>query len=110
MMMTTKVVICLVVQRGIQHRRHKEEASQDQENDNRATQDVKVQEGTTEEKCVAGPCLTSAQAKKTDKIHPLIVEEAMSSVDKTTIEDLQKKDPTLKKCFGQVGRPIIREN
>ena len=28
----------------------------------------------------------------------------MSSVDKTTIEDLQKK------CFDQVGKPIIREN
>ena len=88
----------------------KKKPAKTKKNDNRATQDVKVQEGTTEEKCVAGPCLTSAQAKKTDKIHPLIVKEAMSSVDKTTIEDLQKKDPTLKKCFGQVGRPIIREN
>ena len=34
----------------------------------------------------------------------------MSSVDKSTIEDLQKKDSTLKKCFDPVGKPIIREN
>ena len=40
-----------------------------------------------------------AQAKKTDKIHPLKVKEVTSSVDKTTIEDLQKTDSTLKKCF-----------
>ena len=33
----------------------------------------------------------------------------MSSVDKSTIEDLQKKDSTPKKCF-RVGKPIIREN
>ena len=30
-----------------------------------------------------------AQVKKSDKIHPIKVKEAMSSVDKTTIEDLQ---------------------
>ena len=34
----------------------------------------------------------------------------MSSVDKSTIEDLQKKDTTLKKCFDRVGKRIIREN
>ena len=34
----------------------------------------------------------------------------MSSVDKSTIENLQKKDPTLKKCFDRIGKPIIREN
>ena len=34
----------------------------------------------------------------------------MSSVDKRTIEDLQKNDSTLKKCFDRVGKPIIREN
>ena len=34
----------------------------------------------------------------------------MSSVDKSTIEDLQKKDSTLNKCFDQAGKPIIREN
>ena len=62
--------------------------------DNGATEDIKVQGGTTEGKCVAGPVLTRAQAKKSDKIHPLKVKEVMSSVDKTTIEDLQKKDST----------------
>ena len=54
--------------------------------------------------------LTRAQAKKSDKIHPLKVKEAMSNVDKTTTEDLQKKDSTLKKCFDRVGKLIIREN
>ena len=34
----------------------------------------------------------------------------MLSVDKSTIEDLQKKDTTLKKCFDREGKPIIREN
>ena len=77
-------------------------------NDHHATQDVKDQEGTMEGKCVAGPCLTRAQAKKTDKIHPLKVKEAMSSVDKTTIEDLQKKDS--EEMLDRVGEPIIREN
>ena len=41
----------------------------------------------------------TAQVKKSDKIHPLKVKEAISSVDNSTIEDLQKKDSTLKKCF-----------
>ena len=60
--------------------------------------------------CVAGPVVTRAQAKKSDKVHPLKVKEAMSSVDKSTIENLQKKDSTLKKCFDRIGKPIIREN
>ena len=34
----------------------------------------------------------------------------MSSVDKSTIENLQKKDSTLKKCFVRIGKSIIREN
>ena len=62
------------------------------------------------QKCVAGPVLTRAQAKKSDKNHPLKVREAMSSVDKTTIKDLQKEYSTLKKCFDRVEKPIIREN
>ena len=33
----------------------------------------------------------------------------MSSVDKSTIENLQKKDLTLKKCFDRIGKPIIRK-
>ena len=81
-----------------QNRDSKKKSAQVKKNDNHATQDVKVQKGTTEGKCVAGLVLTRAQAKKSDKIHPLKVKEAMSSVDKTTIEDLQKKDSTLKKC------------
>ena len=79
-------------------------------NNNHATQYVKVQEGTMERKCDAGPVLTRAQAKKSDKIHPLKVKEAMSSVNKSTTEGLQKKDSTLKKCFDRVGKPIIRAN
>ena len=67
-------------------------------NGNSDTQDVRVQEGTMEGKCVAGPVLTRAQANKSDKILPLKVKKAMSSADKSTIEHLQK-DSTLKKCF-----------
>ena len=81
------------------NRDSKKKPAQLKKNDNRAKQDVKVQECTMEGKCVAGPVLTRAQAKKTDKIHPWKVKEAMSSVDKSTIEDLKKKDCTLKKCF-----------
>ena len=84
--------------------------AQPKENDDRARRNVKVKEGATEEKCVAGPVVTRAQAKKSDKVHPLKVKEAMSSVDKSTIENLQKKDSTLKKCFDCIGKPIIREN
>ena len=50
------------------------------------------------------------QAKKSDQIHPLKVREAMSSVYKSSIKDLQKKASTLKKCFDQVEKTIIREN
>ena len=59
--------------------------------DNHATQDVIVQEGTIliEGKCVAGKVLMRAQAKKSDKIHPLKVKGAMSNVDKSIIEDFQ---------------------
>ena len=84
--------------------------AQPKENDDRARRNVKVKEGATEEKCVAGPVVTRAQAKKSDKVHPLKVKEAMSSVDKSTIENLQKKDSTLKKCFDRIGKPIIKEN
>ena len=88
----------------------KKKPAQLKKNDNHATQDVKVEEGTTEGKSVAGQVLTRAQAKKSDKINPLKVKEAMSSVDKSNMEDLQKKDSTLKKCFDRVGKPIIIEN
>ena len=106
------------VQRGVQesnsgktkNRGSNKKPAQIKKNDNHATEDIKVPEGTTEGKCVAGPVLTRVQVKKSDKIHPLKVIEAMSSVDKTTIEDLQKKDSTLKKCFDRVGKPIIKEN
>ena len=74
----------------------KKKPAQRKKNANHATVDVKVQVGTTEGKCVAGPVLPRAQAKKTDKIHPLKVKDTMSSVDKSTIEDLQKKESTLK--------------
>ena len=88
----------------------KKKPAQPKENDDRARRNVKVKEGATEEKCVAGPVVTRAQAKKSDKVHPLKVKEAMSSVDTSTIENLQKKDSTLKKCFDRIGKPIIREN
>ena len=92
------------------NRDSKKKPAQIKKNDNRANEDIKVPEGTTEGKCVAGPALTRAQSKNSDKINPLKVKEAMSSVDKITIEDLQKKGSTLKKCIDRVGKPIIREN
>ena len=89
----------------------KKKPAQPKKNDDHARRNMKVKEGATEEKCVAGPVVTRAQAKKSDKVHPLKrVKEAMSSVDKSTIENLQKKDSTLKKCFDRIGKPIIREN
>ena len=36
---------------------------------------MKVKEVVTEEKCVAGPVVTRAQAKKSDKVHQLKVKE-----------------------------------
>ena len=93
--------------RGKTKNREKKKPAQIKKNDNCATEDIKVQEGTTEGKCVAGQVLTRAQAKNSDKIHPLKVKEAMSSLGKTTIEDLQKKDSTVKTCFDQVGKPIL---
>ena len=88
----------------------KKKPAQPKENYDRAGRNMKVKEGATEEEWVAGPAVTRAQAKKSDKVHPLKVKEAMSSVDNSTIEDLQKKDSTLKKCFDHIGKPIIREN
>ena len=49
----------------------KKKPAQPKENDDRARRNVKVKEGATEEKCVAGPVMTRAQAKKSDKVHPL---------------------------------------
>ena len=83
---------------------------QPKENDNHARWSVKVNWGATEEKCVAGPVVTRARAKKSNKVHLLKAKEAMSSVDKSTNENLQKKDSTLKKCFDRIGKLIIRKN
>ena len=77
----------------------KKKPAQPKENDDRARRNVKFKEHATEEECVAGPVVTRAQAKKSDKLHPLKVKDPKSSVDKSTIENLQKKDLTLKKCF-----------
>ena len=87
----------------------KKKPTQPKENADYARQNVNVKKGATEEECVAGPVVTRAQAKKSE-VHPLKVKEAMSSVDKSTIKNLQKKDSTLKKCFNSIGKPIIREN
>ena len=57
----------------------------------------------------SAPVVTKAQAKKSDKLHPLKVKDPKSSVDKSTIENLQKKDLTLKKCFERTRKPVIRE-
>ena len=63
----------------------KKKPHQIKKNDNHATQDD--QKDTSEGKCVAGTVLIRAQ--KRDKIYPLKVKEAMLSVNKSTIEDLQ---------------------
>ena len=44
-----------------------------------------------------------------NKMPAQLKKNMMSSVDKTTIEYLQKKDSTLKKSFARVGKLIIRE-
>ena len=88
----------------------KKKPAQPKENYDHARRNIKVKEGATERECVAGPVVTRAQAKKSDKVHPLKVKEAMPRVDKLTIENLQKKDSTLKKCFDRIGKPIIRQN
>ena len=84
---------------ALKKRDSKKKPAQPKENDGRARQNVKVKEGATEEECVAGPVAIRAQAKKSDKVHPLKHKEAISSVDKLTIENLQKKDLNLKKCL-----------
>ena len=91
-------------------RDYKKKPAQPKESDVHARHYMKVKEGATEEKCVARPVVTRAQAKKSDKVHLLKVKEAMSSVDKSTIEDLHQKDSTLKKSFDCIGKPIVREN
>ena len=80
----------------------KKNPAQLKKNDNHATQEVKIQEGTKEGKCVARPVLARDQAKESDKIHLLKDKEGMSSVDKSNIENLQKKDSTLKKGLDRV--------
>ena len=45
-----------------------------QGNDDCARRNVKVKEGATEEKCVAGLVVTRAQAKKSDKVNLLRLE------------------------------------
>ena len=79
-------------------RNSKKKPAQPKENDDRVRRNMKIKEGATEEECVARPVVMRAQAKKSD------------SVDKSTIENLQKKDSTLKKYFHHIGKPIIREN
>ena len=84
---------------ALKQRDSKKKPAQPKQNDGHARWKVKDKKGATEEDCVAGPVVTRAQAKKSDKVHPLKFKEAVSSVDKSTIENLQKKDSTLKKCF-----------
>ena len=54
----------------------KKKPAQLKKNDNRATQDVKVQGGNTEVEYVSGQVLMKAQ--KSDKFHPLKVKEAVN--------------------------------
>ena len=85
--------------------------AQPKESDDRTRWNVKVKDGATESKCVAGSVVTRAEAKKSDKVYPLKVKEAMSSADddESAVKNLQK-DTTLKKCFDRIGKEILREN
>ena len=103
------------VQRRVQQRENKEgglkkKPVQPEKNGDLATRDVKVQEGATEEKCVVGPVVTRAHVKKSDTIHLLKVKEVRSRIKKSTIEDIQKKDSALKKCFDQAGKELSERN
>ena len=73
------------------NRDSKKKPAQLKKTDNHLHKMSKFQEGTLEGKCVTGPVLTRAQTKKSDKIHPLKVKEAMSSVDKSTKEDFRRR-------------------
>ena len=115
MSMTTKVVICLVGCTGVQQsgnktRYSKKKPAQTEKNDNHATQDVKVQEGTMKERVFAGPCLTRAQVKKSDKIQPLKVKEAMLSVKNVYHRRSSEEGFYSEESFDRVGKLIIREN
>ena len=58
---------------------------------------MKLKEGKNEE-CAAGPVVTRAQAKKSDKVHPLKDKERLCPVLTIgNIENLQKKDSTINK-------------
>ena len=88
----------------------KKKPTKHKENDNHARQEVKVNGGATKEECVARQVVMRAQVKKSDKVNPLKVKDAMSRVDYSTTANFHQKDLTLKKCFDRVGMPIIREN
>ena len=79
---------------------------QPRENNNRARRDVKVKGDANEEECVARPVVTRAQAKETDKVHPLKVKEAISSLQLKIFRRIRLR----RSCFDCVGRLIIREN
>ena len=51
----------------------KKKPAQPKENDDHAKRNMKVKESATEDECVAGPVVTRAQSKKSDKVHPLKV-------------------------------------
>ena len=59
-------------EKSIQKKRDsKEKPAQPKESDDHARWNVKVKEGATKEECVARPVVMRAQAKKSDKVHPL---------------------------------------
>ena len=59
----------------------KKKPAQIKKNDNHATQDVKVDEGTTKGKCDAGPCLTRVGVGK-----PIIRENYVGKIKRQKIE------------------------
>ena len=67
--MTTRVGACCWMSE--EERDLKKKPAQPKKDDNYVRQDVKVEWGATEEECVALQVVTRAQAKKSNKIHPL---------------------------------------
>ena len=103
MTMTTKVVICLVgcSRSPTEGKLRRETRRRSQPSSRMITMLHKMSKTKTAPR---------KESVLLDKIHPLNVKETMSSVDRSTTEDLQKEDSTLKKCCDRVGKPIIREN
>ena len=105
MIMTTKLVICLVGCSKGSPTEEKLRIETQRRSQPRSRRMITVlhkmsksKKAFSEGKCVARLVLMRAQVKS-DKVHPLKVKEAISSFDKSTIENLQKKGSTLRNAL-----------